>query len=288
MKTEVYVLNAFSKAGRGGNPAGVVLGADALNQKQMQYIAKKVGLSETAFIQNSNLADFQIRYFTPISEVDLCGHATIASFHVLMGKNCITHGKYIIETRAGILDVSVEDEYIYLTQALPMFDSVIGKEEIIQSLNISVNDLNQSMPIQIVSTGLRDILIPIRNRGILNTIKPNYDQIKRISMHYNVIGYHLFTLDAEPSITAHCRNFAPLYDIPEESATGTSNGALTCYLHKYEVNDNNSNQFVFEQGYSMNATSEIISRLSLNEKGEINRIEVGGNASSVKIKRIVF
>jgi PhzF family phenazine biosynthesis protein len=282
MEIKIFKLNAFTKAGKGGNPAGVVLESDSLKEEEMQYIANKVGASETAFIQKSIFADFKIRYFTPTDEVDICGHATIAAFKILVEKMGIFQGEYSIETRAGILEVRVEDDRIYLSQALPKFDQVIGKEEIIHSLNIKVNDLNEDLPIQIVSTGLRDILIPIRNREALNTINPNFDEIKTISQKYNVIGYHLFTLDSAPTLTAHCRNFAPLYDIPEESATGTSNGALTCYLHKYNVIANNSSRLVFEQGYAINASSEIISRFELDERGEIGKIEVGGTATSIE------
>ena len=63
-------------------------------------------------------------------------------------------------------------------------------------------------------------------------MKPDFEKITAVSKKYNVIGYHVFTLETKFDSTAHCRNFAPLYDIPEESATGTSYGALSCYLFK--------------------------------------------------------
>ncbi len=67
----------------------------------------------------------------------------------------------------------------------------------------------------------------------LNSIKPDFNKVSDISKKYDVTGYHVFTLETLEGATAHCRNFAPLYDIPEEAATGTSNGALSCYLYKY-------------------------------------------------------
>jgi PhzF family phenazine biosynthesis protein len=278
MKIEVYHLNAFTRAGNGGNPAGVVLDAAFLSDKKMRYVANKVGFSETAFIQESKLADFKIQFFTPTDEVELCGHATIAAFFLLLEKNRIIEGTYSIETKAGVLDVKVKDGEMYLSQTLPKFEQFIENGEILRSLNIREDDLNLQLPIQIVSTGLRDILIPIKTREKLNSITPNFNEVEEISKKYNVIGYHLFTLDSEPGITAHCRNFAPLYDIPEESATGTSNGALACYLRKYKMVPVSSNTSVFEQGYVMKASSEIKSRVELNEDFKITRIEVGGNA----------
>jgi PhzF family phenazine biosynthesis protein len=287
MEVAVYQLNAFTKAAKGGNPAGVVLESESLKEEEMQYIANKVGCSETAFIQKSKLADYKIRFFTSNNEVDLCGHATIATFYVMMKEKGINNGKYKIETRAGILEVSVEDDWVYLSQALPKFYQVIEKEEIIQSLNINMSDLHEELPIQCVSTGLKDILVPIKNKETLHKIHPNFERVISICKKYDVIGYHVFTLGTPPTITAHCRNFAPLYDIPEESATGTSNGALTCYLYNHNVISKITNRFIFEQGHAMNSPSIIISRLVLNEQGQISKIEVGGTAANLQIKRIL-
>lgn len=283
MEVTVYTLNAFTKESNGGNPAGVVLDSDHLSEDQMKFIAKEVGFSETAFVQQSSLADFKFRYFTPLAEVDLCGHATIASFHILQ-QNGISNGTYTIETKAGILEVCVDSENIFLSQAIPYFDKVLDAKEIANSLNIVESDIDENLPIQIVSTGLRDILIPIKTKEVLNLIQPNEKEIARISEKYTVIGYHLFTLDTVPDITASCRNFAPLYGILEESATGTSNGALTTYLHKYGVIW--SGAFVFEQGVTMGETSEIISKLVVQENGEIQTIQVGGTAGRIQ-KRVI-
>ena len=80
---DVYVVSAFCKDNKGGNKAGVVLDSHDLTPIKMMAIAKDLGYSETAFLMESNLADFKIRYFTPTEEVPLCGHATIAAFSIL-------------------------------------------------------------------------------------------------------------------------------------------------------------------------------------------------------------
>ncbi|HDN95681.1 MAG TPA: PhzF family phenazine biosynthesis protein, partial [Thermoplasmatales archaeon] len=81
MEVPFYIANAFTNKPFKGNPAGVVLEADLLNEKQMQRIAADLKCSETAFLMKSEKADYKLRYFTPIREVDLCGHATIATFY---------------------------------------------------------------------------------------------------------------------------------------------------------------------------------------------------------------
>ena len=267
----------------GGNPAGIVLNADLLSQKVKQQIAKKVGLSETAFAQKSNDADFKVEFFTPNEEVDLCGHATIALFHLLAKKNMLKPGKYTQETKAGILNIEIKKNHtIFMNQNLPQFFNEINKKEIAESLNIPEKMILDELPIQIVSTGLRDIIVPIKSQKDLIKIQPNFIKVSRISKKYNVIGYHLFSLETKFSSTAYCRNLAPLYGIPEESATGTSNGALSCYLYHYgKITKKQAVNLVFEQGYSLGKPSEILVNLQI-KNDTIKEVKVGGIGSNIK------
>ncbi|MCO7127571.1 PhzF family phenazine biosynthesis protein [Sporolactobacillus shoreicorticis] len=285
MNNQGYTLDAFTKNGSGGNPAGVVLESDLLGKSEMQMVARKIGLSETAFVQHSNDADFKMSYFTPNSEVNLCGHATIAAFSLMRLEKKVSIGSYTLETKAGLLKATIcDDNQIYLSQTLPNFYEQPDKEEIARSLNVSTSDFDENLPIEVVSTGLRDILVPIKNVRLLNKIKPDFSRIINVSKKYQVIGYHLFTLNTENNLTAYCRNFAPLYSIPEESATGTSTGALTCYLYKYNKTKGNE-MLSFEQGYSMKRASSLFSKLTVKNR-TITRIEVGGTASNVRRQNI--
>lgn len=279
MEIKVFTLNSFAKCIDGGNPAGVVLNADGLSENDMKKIAGIVGFSETAFVMKSDLADFKIRFFTPNEEVDLCGHATVATFHTLSNKGYINPGKYLQETKAGILNVEVkEDLSVMMEQNVPIYNDIISKKEIAESLNITGDEMIDELPVQIVSTGLRDIIVPIKSIEILNSINPDFEKIVKISNKYNAIGYHIFALESLHGSMAHCRNFAPLYGIPEESATGTSSGALSCYLFKYgKINSDDASSVVIEQGYSMKKPSEIIVSLTTVEK-EIVEVKVGGKA----------
>ncbi|AKA72412.1 PhzF family phenazine biosynthesis protein [Clostridium scatologenes] len=283
MQIKVYTLNAFAKTHNGGNPAGVILNADSLSVNDMQKIAEKVGFSETAFVKKSNNADFKINFFTPNKEVDLCGHATIGTFYLLASKGIIKSGQYTQETKAGILKVECRNNnMIYMNQTKPKFYEVLNKVYIADSLNIDEEEIMNDIPIQIVSTGLKDILIPIKSLKSLYKIKPDFEKISYISKNQNVVGYHVFTLETEHDSTAHCRNFAPLYHIDEEAATGTSNGALSCYLYKYGlVSQKNVESLSFEQGYSMKKPSEILASLIVDNE-EINEVKVGGIALNIK------
>lgn len=277
MKINAYKLNAFTKNINGGNPAGVVINAEQLNEKHMQQLAAIIGFSETAFVSESNIADFKLRFFTPAAEVDLCGHATIAAFSLLLQRGFLQEGEYTQETKAGILKLRVEDNVIYMQQALPQFFEIVDGEELIGALGIDKKDFENKLPIQAVSTGIKDIFIPVKDENVLRNLKPDMHKIEVISKKYNAIGLHVFTLAKNSYKSAICRNFAPLYGIPEESATGTSNGALACYLYKYNVFEQYNKEIVFEQGLYMNKPSEIRARLIIDNH-ILKEIWVGGEA----------
>jgi PhzF family phenazine biosynthesis protein len=278
MRVIVYTLNSFAKTKDGGNPAGVVLQADGLSDEKMLGIAQQVGFSETAFVQKSEKANYKVRFFTPNSEVELCGHATIATFALLKNKKMIEDGILCQETKAGILNIEVDHDKIYMNQNTPEYLNIIDKNEVAESLNITQNDFISHLPIQIVSTGLKDIMIPVKSLDRLFSIKPDYKKIAALSKRYNIVGFHVFSLETKFDSTAHCRNFAPLYNINEESATGTSNGALACYLYNHGViNQAQSSELVFEQGYSMRKPSEILVSLKI-DKNKICEVKVGGTA----------
>lgn len=277
MDIEVFILNSFAKTQRGGNPAGVVLNS-TFSDVEMLNISKEVGFSETAFLNKTDEKSYDARYFTPCAEVDLCGHATIAAFSLLKSKNLIQNGKYFLNTKAGLMDINVNDDKIFMTQTNPEFSEILSPDEVSDCLNVKSDDLILHLPPQIVSTGLRDIIVPVKKLKTLLSMKPNFDKISELSKKYDVTGIHAFSLETMFNSTAHCRNFAPLYDIPEESATGTASGALASYLFKHKViNNENAKNIVFEQGYVMNKPSEIFVSLDI-EDDNIIIVNVGGIA----------
>ncbi len=276
MELTVYRLSSFPKEDHGGNEAGVILDADLLKDKEMLRIAKEIGYSETAFVSKSNVADFKVRFFTPVNEVSLCGHATIATFNLLRDKEIISPGIYTQETKAGILKLDVKKDIVFMEQNSPVYGQVI---EAIEFNNCFYNDdyINQELPIVILSTGMRELFLPINSVKKLNNLTPNFEEIIKLSKKYDVIGIHVFSVTKDKA-DAYGRNFAPIVGINEESATGTSNGALGCYLNKY-VNPSKS-EFILRQGYSMNKPSEIITKLQIQNR-MIDTVWVGGTAKII-------
>lgn len=269
MDISVYVASAFSKNNNGGNKAGVVLNEPTLTTTQKMAIAKQLGYAETAFVTESKMADYKLEYFTPKEEIDLCGHATIGSFAILMHLNKLHKNQYTIETNSGVLTITLKDGTIFMEQNRPNFYDIIPPNELTECFDL--NKVNPNYQVQVVSTGLKDILIPITSEIDLHALEPNFEKIKEVSATYDVVGMHLYTFNNDRII---CRNFAPLYDINEEAATGTSNAALACYLYKnhYLRKEN----YVFEQGYSLDSPSEVLVNLALSNHDEIEKVFVGG------------
>jgi len=293
MKKDIYQVDAFSDVPFGGNPAGVVPSAIGLNHSQMLEISREMNLSETAFIfpLKEESADYEVRFFTPTQEVDLCGHATIASFFALASKGMITGRSNIKivkqKTKAGILPVELyfKDNKIHsvmMTQAKPKFlFKVENVCELAEIMGINAHDIGLegfNLNAQAVSTGLTDIMLPVKSLTVLKAINPNYDSLAQYSNNLNIIGVHAFTLETEEECsTLACRNFAPAAGIDEEAATGTSNGALGAYLVKNEVlRFEDTITIICEQGYYMNRPSKIIVKLEGNM--DDLTVKVGGKA----------
>jgi len=278
MEHKIYHMTAFLKEAHGGNYAGVVINADSLSDVEMQSIAKGLGYSETAFVLTSDKADFKVRFFTPNTEVDLCGHATIATFNLLRDLKIISEGFYTQVTKVGILKLEVKTDIVYMEQVPPIYGEYIDPLEIEDCFK-SNNFINTSLPIRVLSTGMREIFVPLKSIKMLNELVYNIKEIIKLSLKYKVIGIHCFALSEKKGVDAFGRNFAPIVGINEESATGTSNGALGCYLNKYI--DNNKTTFILRQGYNMNKPSEIITKITI-ENNEIITVFVGGSARNIK------
>ena len=274
---EAYVMDAFSTCVFGGNQAGVVLPDRELSDAVMQQIAGEFKHSETAFVRLEADGSVTLRYFTPAGEVDLCGHATIASFALLRETGRIGDGTFTAHTRAAELAIRVKGDTVWMDMAPPQLLRVLQEgewEELYRAYALTTADMPEGFVPKIVSTGLADIMMPVRDHETLMRAVQDAPAVTELSRRYDVTGVHMFC-PGDGNCTAYCSNYAPLYDIPEECATGTSNGALTYYLYLQGlVSPEQENIFV--QGEHMNRPSEIRSCLQLVD-GRPN-ILIGGRA----------
>lgn len=273
-----YVIDAFTEIKFGGNPAGVVI-HENLDEVFMQKFAAEVRFSETAFIKKIDNENFDIKFFTPTAQVELCGHATIASFKALLDSCAIEdNNTYFMNTLAGTLAVEVNQSFIMMEQAEPQLGKIFDDYDSLSNLfkidKSQIGDINVNLVPQAASTGLWDIMLPIKTKDDLYALNPDFKALAEYTKINKVGGVHAFTLDTKEGI-AESRNFCPLYGIDEEAATGTSNGALTYYLFHNHVLNKFDQEYSFLQGYSMGRPSNIITKL-INKNNP--RVMVGGQA----------
>jgi PhzF family phenazine biosynthesis protein len=247
-----FLVDAFTDDPTTGNPAGVVPDADGLADDQMQALANELGASETAFVTASEAADRGLRFFTPETEVDLCGHASVAAHALLFERGAIEAGDHTVETGAGVLDVSVEDDgTVWLTQNDPVVtDADADRDTVAAALGTDPETIeNVGLPIGRASTGLPYLVVPIEYFADLSGLDPDMAAIEALTDAHDVTGVYAFTFDTlEGESTLHGRMFAPGVGIEEDPVTGTASGAVGGYLdHHGAVEDTSA--MVFEQGH---------------------------------------
>lgn len=291
MEINIYQVDAFTKDTFGGNPAGVVPDAKDLTEENMEKIAREMNLSETAFIIPIDENNFEVRFFTPLCEVDLCGHATIGSFFTLAEKGYIrpiTNGKLRIfqKTKAGILPVEIyynqgKVERVMMTQSMPTtIGTITDIEELIDALNITEDDIgieDKFVSPEVISTGLPDIMLPIKRKDILDNLDVDMKRLSDLSRKLKITGVHAFFLPDKDLEIVYTRNFAPYVGIDEEAATGTSNGALIYFLKKNGYLK--GNEMISYQGEILNRPSYINCTIDETDEGYI--VKVGGRARIV-------
>jgi PhzF family phenazine biosynthesis protein len=285
----IYQVDAFTKTLFKGNPAGVVPDADGLTAEQMQQIARELNNSETAFLlpPESNDHEVWIRFFTPTVEVPSCGHATIASHYVRAIEKNLPSKTVHHKIGIGILPMDVikeETDYkIMMTQGKPEFKTIIEndtKDELLKALGLDFTDLIENVPVQIVDTGHSKVVVGIKSKEKLNSLKPDNSILLKISKQVCSNGYHIFTLGSdEPDILTHCRMFAPAIGINEDPVTGNGNGPLGAYLVKYNLVKHNGVHLSFKskQGEAINREGICHVEVFI-ENGEPRKVKIGGYA----------
>lgn len=275
----VYHVDAFVLNGSGGNPAGVMYLETPLKNSDMQKIAKEVGYSETAFVRRLDDATFETRFFTPTMEIDLCGHATIGVFGTLLQLDKIQGGNYIQKTLAGDLNVCVKPPLIVMEQPKPDYRGFVDYSLLEACFDMKLEPAMGFDKPFIGSTGVWDLFVPVQNEEVLMNMVANDDAISQLSETYNVVGIHAFAKTTQYGCDYQVRNFAPLYGIPEESATGTSNGLLAATLSQ---RPEGKTQYKMLQGVGMGLPSVIYTEIEY-DNDVISKVWVGGETGKIRV-----
>jgi trans-2,3-dihydro-3-hydroxyanthranilate isomerase len=281
-------VDAFTDRPLGGNPCAVLFDTDQLDDETMLAIAKEMNLSETSFIRKSNLADFGARYFTPEVEIPLAGHPTIATVYALIESGRLTHHEkpktITLELKDGPINVEIipQDDglvQIVMSQRKPKFLATYEPAEVMPVFGLGAGDAMLDVPIQTVSTGAPQLMVPLKNLDGLQQARVDIPAYERLRAKGDFFSPHLFVLQGvtEEGDT-FARHFGVPPDTPEDPFTGSATGGMAAYLWCYGLIERPS--FLAEQGHWMGrpgiATVEVV-----GPPENIDTVKVGGHAVTV-------
>lgn len=262
----VYHYNAFSTEVDKGNPAGVVLDGNALTERQMLAIAKQVGFNETAFVLRSNVATLRLRYFTPGHEINLCGHATVASLFAMRSRGILKDEPITVETNVGILPMRVTSGsngqfMVTMTQATPEFVPFQGSlDQLTASIGLTSEDLDHDLPVVCGSTGTWTLLLPVKKLEALSRMIPHNEMFPSVLEQMPRVSVHPFCLETYgPKADMHARHFSSPYSgTIEDPVTGTASGAMGAYYKKFISLNSETANLVIEHGHEIGRNGYVL------------------------------
>ncbi len=284
-----------------GNPLAVFPEAEGITDEQMMKIAREMNLSETVFVLKSESDEVlrRLRIFTPMREIPFAGHPIVGTWTALAQEGVVPipdggNGwqRIFHEVGIGILPVDIEFKdgkpvQVEMTQGkfqiIEEIDDAHEQAEVARALGIAREDLDDSLPIQVITTGLPCLAVPIRSLADLRDARIDATLLADIYTRHGGTGCHAFTRETIEvgASRAHARFFAPADNIPEDPATGSACGALGAYLvHHGGLSlepENGRYKFVIEQGDFIHRPS----RINLDVKGQagsVEEVKVGGPA----------
>lgn len=285
---EVVMTKVFALEKDGGNPCPVVLNADELSSADMQSMTKKFGY-ESAFVLKADLTgcDVRFRYFVPLHEMEMCIHATIGSITVLVDRGIITVSPVRIQTALGAITAEWERNdsgiLVSVNQFLPKKkEKNPTKEEVCRALCITDGDI-LPLPIRSVATSRYKLIVPLKDKDVVNRLKPDFEYLWELCDKYETTGFYPFAVEnVDGKEIYHARQFPKRAGYQEDPATGVAASALGAYLTEVfpaKVVDG-WNEFLIVQGVAMGKASCIRSG-TLVENSIITATKITGQAELV-------
>jgi PhzF family phenazine biosynthesis protein len=289
---QVFQVDAFTRQVFAGNPAGVVLGGEALSAQEMQAIARELNNSDTAFLLPADGADhdLQVRFFTPVREAMFVGHATVAVHVARLATGQGRPGRVRQKSRAGIYEVDVagtaDDPTVSIAIPAPAMHAPIdadARRKLLDVLDIDTGALDPKTPIQVVGRNNTRLAIGLRSDEQLAHLAPDLEALKKLTPHVGADGFFLFVRDAHGPGTVEARLFSPVLGIAEDPVSGNAYGMLGAYLAQHGLLDLKDGKAAFTgyQGRAVHRPGEV--RVEVEADGRTpKRVRITGTA------RIVF
>jgi PhzF family phenazine biosynthesis protein len=279
-------IDAFATDKSAGNPAGAIYlnTENELDPKEMQRIAAELKgfVNEVGYISKIDNDTFVLKYYSSEREVDFCGHATIAIMYDLLKSNAellkkptinivTSKGKLLVQNRIP------DEDAVFISAPLPHFsDKSIPKAHIAEALHISLQDICEDYPIEVVNAGLETLIVPIQNLQTILSIYPDLMKLKLFCENNSIDIVEVFSSEvSDISNRFRTRVFAPRFGYLEDPATGSGNAAFGYYLLKHRKWD--GEVISLEQNDRVDH-SNIIKLLTIRDERNNLEVTFGGRA----------
>ncbi|KAH8646300.1 PhzF family phenazine biosynthesis protein [Xylariales sp. PMI_506] len=273
MAQEIHLVDVFTAGGKGGNLAPVILDATGWSESQMRGIARRHE-RESAFVfpaEPASGVDFQLRFFVPEHEMEMCGHATVGTAYVMHDLGQAAHSDLKFMTKSGPVATrraeSGGQTFISVSQPKGIVTTVSDEaliSEILSVLNIDATQLGP-WPIQNASTSRVKTAIPLKSVEVLNTLQPDFSRVQGICEKLNSTGLYPYAISSrEDSLEVEARQFPKSSGYPEDAATGIAAAALAYALASNGLLAPGQEVIVY-QGRSMGFLSQISVQLEENQ-----------------------
>lgn len=286
-RVRIFQVDAFTTQAFAGNPAGVVLDAQCLNDAEMQQIARELNNGDTIFLLPADAPDHDLRarFFTPRAESAFVGHASIAAHAVLatLGLPPARRQKQC----SGIVEferqTDARGQRYAFTQPPPPVQRVFDGETLqatLVALGLQPGELDLRCPAVVAGASGSRALIAVRDGTALARLRPNMPQLAALSAAGAPAGYFIYTLTpAVPGCLTEARMFCPVIGIPEDPVSGNAHAMLAAHLYRLGLlaTDNTGAQFVARQGHHIGRPGLLSIEVRVTGD-QVSSVQVAGSA----------
>ncbi len=285
-KHPLYIVDVFAEEKYAGNQLAVIRNAKDLDTVTMQRIAQEMHFSETSFIESDNEADggYNVRIFTPTQELPFAGHPTLGTAYIIQ-QEIISEPveRIVLNLKIGKIPVTFGDaphNTLWMKHNPPVYGDIYSREEIAPILNLDVQEMDERFPIQDVSTGIPEFIVPLKALTLLKKAKIQTARYYAYIEDKQAKGFLIFCPETRESVNdLSVRFFADAFGVPEDPATGSANGCLAAYLVKHRYFGKSQIDVRVEQGHEIGRPSLLY--LRAEEKVTGIEVYVGGKAVMV-------
>ncbi len=283
MGNSLYIVDVFAEKKYQGNQLAVIHCKETLSDAKMQRLANEMHFSETTYIlsEKKRKGGYDVRIFTPQTEVPFAGHPTLGTAYVLQSE-FIRQPVDRIALNLKIGQIEVELTYkkdhlnlLWMRQINPIFSQIINPDSLSRILNLNMEEIDDEFPIQEISTGLPFIIVPLKTLNALQNIEIARDRYFELIRNTQAKALMFFCPQTcNPENDLHARVFTYYYGMPEDPASGSANGCLAGYLIKHRYYGKPEIDIRVEQGYEIGRPSLLY--LRAREKEDSIDVSVGG------------